>query len=64
MTEVYKCLNGTSSDIINDTFAVSKHQYNTRHDNLFVTDWPKTHRYGQNSFHTELIRYGTYCPVK
>ena len=38
-----------SLDIINDTLAVSKHQYNTRHYNLFVTDRPKTDRYGQNS---------------
>ena len=31
MTKVYKCLNGISPDIMNDTLAVSKHQYNTRH---------------------------------
>ena len=49
MTEVYKSLNGISPDIVNDTLAVSKHQYNTRHYNLFVTDRPKTDRYGQNS---------------
>ena len=30
MTEVYKCLNGISPDM-NDTAAVSKHQYNSRH---------------------------------
>ena len=30
MTEVYKCLNGISPDL-NDTAAVSKHQYNSRH---------------------------------
>ena len=29
MTEVYKCLNGISPEIMNDTFAVPKHQYNT-----------------------------------
>ena len=49
MTQVYKCLNGTSLDIMNDIFAVSKHQYNTRHYNLFVTDRPKSDRYGRNS---------------
>ena len=49
MTEVYKSLNGISPDIVNDTLAVSKHQYNTRHYNLFVTDRPKTDRYGRNS---------------
>ena len=49
MTEVYKCLNGLSPDIMNDILAVSKHRYNTRHYNLFVTDWPKTNRYGRNS---------------
>ena len=31
MTKVYKCLNGISPDIMNDTLAVSKHRYNTRH---------------------------------
>ena len=49
MTEVYKCLNGISLDFMNDTIAVSKHQYNTRHYNLFVTDRPKTDRYCRNS---------------
>ena len=34
MTEVYKCLNGISADIMNDTLAVSKHRYNTQHYNL------------------------------
>ena len=49
MTEVYKCLNGFSPDIMNDTLAISKHRYNTWHYNLFVTDWPKTDRFGWNS---------------
>ena len=49
MTEVYKCLNGYSPDIINDTLAVSKQQYNTRHYNLFVINRSKTDRYGWNS---------------
>ena len=49
MTEVYKCLNKISPEIMNDALAVSKHQYNTRHYNLFVTDWHKTDRYGRNS---------------
>ena len=49
MTEVYKCLNGILPDIMNDTLAVSKHQCNTRHLILFVTDRPKTDRYGRNS---------------
>ena len=49
MTEVYKCLNGLSPDIINDILAVSKHLYNTRHYNLFVTDRHKTDRYNRNS---------------
>ena len=34
---------------MNDTLAVSKHRYNTRNYNLFVTDRPKTDRYGRNS---------------
>ena len=49
MTEVYKCLNGISHDIMNCILAVSKHQYNTRRYNLFVTDRPKTDIYGQHS---------------
>ena len=40
MTEVYKCLNGISAGIINDIFAVSKHQDNNRYYQLFVTDRP------------------------
>ena len=47
MTEVYKWLNGISPDIVND--ALSKHQYNTRRYNIFVTDLTKTDRYGWNS---------------
>ena len=45
MTEVYKCLNGLLPDIMNDAFAVSKHQYSTGHYDLFVTDKPKAERY-------------------
>ena len=44
-----KILNGLSPDIMNDVLPVSKHRYNTRHYNLFVTDRPKTDRYGRNS---------------
>ena len=49
MTGVYKCLHRISPGIMNDTLSVSKHQYNTRHYNLFVTDRPKSDRYGWNS---------------
>ena len=49
MTEVYKRLNGLSLDIMNYILAVSKHQYNARLYNLFVTDLPKTNRYVLNS---------------
>ena len=48
-TEVYKCLNGLSLDIMNDVIVVLKSRYNTRHYNLFVTDRPKTDTYGRNS---------------
>ena len=48
MTEVYKRLNELSPDIMNDILAVSKHQYNTRHYNLFVTGRAKTDRYCRN----------------
>ena len=41
MTEVYKCLNAISLDIMNGTFAVSKHRCNIRHYNLFVNDRPQ-----------------------
>ena len=41
MIEVYKWLNGLSSDIMNDVLAVSKYRYNTRYYNLFLTDHPK-----------------------
>ena len=50
--EIYphqRCLNELSPDIMNDVLAVSKHQYNTQHYNLFVTEQPKIDRYGQNS---------------
>ena len=48
MTEVYKRLNGLSPDIMNNILAVSKHQYNTRHYNLFVTGRANTDRYCRN----------------
>ena len=31
MTELYKCLNRLSTDVMNDVLAISKHRYNTRH---------------------------------
>ena len=49
MTELYKCLNGISPNIMNDALAVSKHQCNTRHYNLLENDRPKIDRYGWNS---------------
>ena len=49
MTEVYKCLNVVSLDITKDVIAVSKHRHITQHYSLFVTNRPKTNRYGQNS---------------
>ena len=57
MTDVYKCLTGLSTDIMNDLLAVSKHWYNFRQYNLSLTDRPKTYRYI-----ILLIRYGTYYP--
>ena len=45
MNQVYKDLN----NIRNDALTVSKHGYNTRHYNLFVTGRPKTDIYGGNS---------------
>ena len=44
-----KILNGLSPDIMNDVLPVSKHRYNTPPYNLFVTDRPRTDRYGRNS---------------
>ena len=63
MTEVYKCLNGLSPGIMNDVLAVSKHRFNARFYNIFVTDSPKTDRYGRNliPYKANQIRY---CPVK
>ena len=49
VTELQKCLNRLSPDIMNDILAVSKNWYNTRHYHFFVTDPPKTDRYGRNS---------------
>ena len=64
MTEVYKCLNGISPDIMNDTLAVSKHQFNTRHYNLLVTDRPKTDRHGPNSIPYRASQIRNLLPVK
>ena len=53
-----------SPGIMNNILALgaSKHRYNTRHYNLFVTNRPKTDRYGRNSipYRATAIRYGTY----
>ena len=62
MTEVYKCLDGALLDIMNDILAVSKHEYNTRHYNLFVTDRPKTDRYSRNSI--QYIQYIQYADME
>ena len=64
MTKVHKCLNGISADIINDVLTVSNHGYNTCTTYIFVTDKPKTNRYGKYSIHIGIIKYGTYGPVK
>ena len=62
ITDVYKCLNGFFPDI---WYTCSfKKWCNTWHYNLFVTDRPKTDRYGRNSIQYRAIRYATYCPVK
>ena len=65
ITEFYKCLNVLSPEIMSEILAVSKRRYNTRHYNLFL--WligPKLIDMVAIQFHIELIRYGTYCPVK
>ena len=49
MTEVYRCQNWLSPDIMNHVLSVSKHRCSSRHYNLFVTDQPKTDRFDQNS---------------
>ena len=64
MTEVYKCPIGLSPGIMNGILVVSKHQYNTRYYNLFVTDRPKLIDMVEIQFHIELIRYETYCLLK
>ena len=63
VTKVHKCLNGISADIMDDVLTFSNHGYNTWYY-IFVTDKPKTNRYGKYSIHIGLIKYGTYCPVK
>ena len=64
MTVVYKFPNELSPDIMNHGLGVLKHRYNTRHYNLFVTDWPKTTYMVETQFHLKLIKYGNYCHVK
>ena len=49
MIEVCKNLNGFSFDVMNAVFTVLKHGDNIQHYNLFMTDRPKTDRYGQTS---------------
>ena len=58
MTELCKCLNGLSPDIMIDVLAIEKHVWNTRHYNLFVTDRPKLTNMVEIRFHIELIRFG------
>ena len=64
MNKVCKYLNGLSSDIITNVLTVSKHRYNTRHYNLFVTDRPKTDRYGRNSIPYIANQIWNLGPVK
>ena len=59
MTEVCKRLNGISPGIMNDKLIVSKHWYNTLHCNHFVTDHPKTDRYGRNKKFSQLGFFST-----
>ena len=59
MTELCKCLNGISPGIMNDKLTVSKHWYNNLHCNHFVTDHPKTHRYGRNKKFSQLGFFST-----
>ena len=49
MTEVCKCLNRLSPDVLNEVLTVSKHRYNSQHYNLFVTNRPKTDMCGRKS---------------
>ena len=49
---------------MNDELAVSKHQYNTRHYNLLVTERPKTDRDGPNSIPYRANQIWNLLPVK
>ena len=64
MTEVCKCLNGISPGIMNETLAVSKHQYKTCHYNLFASDRPKTDRYGRNSIPCRANQIWNLLPLQ
>ena len=64
MSEVCKCLNGLLPDIMNDILAVSKHRYNTQHYSLFVTDRPKTDRYGRNPVSCKANQIWNLLPRK
>ena len=41
LTEVYKFLNGYSSDIMNDVFHLRQNTYNLRNVHAFATDLPR-----------------------
>ena len=64
MTDVYKCLTGLSTDIMNDLLAVSKHWYNFRQYNLSLTDRPKNYRYSRNSISYIANQIWNLLPVK
>ena len=64
MIEVHKCLSGLSPNIMNDVLEVLKHWYNNRHYNLFVTDRPKTDRYGRNSIPYRTNQIWNLLPSK
>ena len=55
MTEVYKCLNGLSRDILKNILIILKNGYNIRPYNLFATNKPKTNRYGQKLLIRNLL---------
>ena len=50
MIEVYKELNGYSSDIMNDIFKLRKNTYNLRNFHIFQNENPRSLKYGLDVF--------------
>ena len=63
MIEVYKYLNGHSSDIINDIFKLRENMYNLQNFHIFQTENPRSLKYGLHAIPHRASQLWQQVPI-